>query len=152
MPGRHPTGPPLVRRLQGSRRAKQRMEVILETIAGTTSIVDACQRLGIEQAMLFRLRAQVLQAGIASLEPKPIGRPPKQPSPEQERLAGLKRQLDEQRLRQEVMETELEIARILAPAGESGLKKTNRRTRTKRSASRRIPAGRASSRRRKRAK
>ena len=44
---RKPKGPALVQHLEGSERAKQRLEVILETIAGELTIEQACECLGI---------------------------------------------------------------------------------------------------------
>lgn len=45
--GRKPAGPQIGQRLEGSPTAKQRLEVILETIAGQLTVPQACQRLGI---------------------------------------------------------------------------------------------------------
>ncbi len=60
MAGRKPIGPPLVRRLDGSEQAKDRMEVILQTIAGMMTIRQACDRLGIDEARFFQLRTEAL--------------------------------------------------------------------------------------------
>jgi hypothetical protein len=147
MPGRTLTGPPLVQRLEGSRHAKRRLEVILETITRETSIPEACRRLGIEQAMLFRLRSRILRAGIEALEPKPIGRPPREASAEAKRIAELERRLDQQRLELETVQAKLEIARIMTTSsmstGGAAIKKTTRRTTRKRRASKRGSTGRA---------
>ena len=118
MAGRKPTGPPLVHHLDGSERAKDRLEVILETVAGKITIREACDRLGIEEAMFFRLRTQALQAGLARLEPRPAGRPPRHPSPEEEQ------ELREKQLQQKALETRLEIAQALPQLAEGAPKKT----------------------------
>ena len=91
MAGRKPLGPQLVHHLEGSERAKERLEVILETVAGKLTIHEACDRLGIEEAMFFRLRMQALQAGLCRLEPRPAGRPPRSQSVEGERIAELEK-------------------------------------------------------------
>jgi hypothetical protein len=75
MRGRKPSGPALVERLPGSPQARQRLRVILETLAGTCRIGEACARLGVSEQRFDQLRAQVLQAGLDSLEPRPLGRP-----------------------------------------------------------------------------
>jgi Helix-turn-helix domain len=111
--GRKPLGPALVDHLPGSSRAKERLEVILQTIAGTRTVGEACDRLGIGEAMFHRLRAGVLQAGLASLEPRPLGRPPRIVSPEQERLLEMQHHLDDLQSELQVAEVREEIARVL---------------------------------------
>lgn len=103
--GRKPQGPALVRRLEGSDQAKQRLEVILATIAGTLPIEEACQELGIEHSMLFRLRNEVLEAALARLEPRPRGRPPATCSTAEQRCMDLERRIQE-------LETDLKIAAV----------------------------------------
>jgi hypothetical protein len=80
MAGRKPMGPQLVHHLDGSEQAKERLEIILETIAEKCTISDACDRLGISEAMFFRLRMLVLQESLSRLEPRPAGRPSQNPS------------------------------------------------------------------------
>ena len=48
--GRNPAGPQIAERLEGSPVAKQRLEVILETIAGRLTVPEACQQLGIGES------------------------------------------------------------------------------------------------------
>jgi hypothetical protein len=75
MRGRRPIGPELADQLDGSARARLRMRVILETLAGTTSKKDACAALRICAQRFETIRAEAIGAGIAALEPKPLGRP-----------------------------------------------------------------------------
>jgi hypothetical protein len=75
MRGRHPSGPGYVARLAGSRAAKQRLEVVLRTLAGTTTVHQACAELQLSPSRFQQLRSQVLQAALADLEPRPAGRP-----------------------------------------------------------------------------
>jgi hypothetical protein len=75
MRGRKPSGPAAVERLPGSPQARERLRVILETVAGTCRIAEACARLGVSEQRFDQLRTQVLQAGLDSLEPRPLGRP-----------------------------------------------------------------------------
>ena len=124
--GRKPLGPALVQHLDGSPRAKERLEVILETLAGQLTITQACARLGINEAMLHRLRSEVLAAGLAQLEPKPLGRPPRIPTAEQQQCEALQRRVAELETELKIATTREEIALVLAPRSEpaSPLKKT----------------------------
>jgi hypothetical protein len=79
--GRKPVGPQIAERLEGSPAAKQRLEVILETIAGQLTVPEACQQLGISKSRFHALRNQTLQATLETLEPRPLGRPAKPTSP-----------------------------------------------------------------------
>ena len=111
--GRKPLGPALVKQLPGSLRAKERLEVILQTIAGTLTVGEACDRLGIHEAMFHRLRAGVLQAGITHLEPRPLGRPPRGVSPEQKELSDTQRRLRDLESELRLAEVRGEIAQVL---------------------------------------
>jgi transposase-like protein len=128
MAGRKPLGPALVEHLEGSLSAKQRLELILATLAGQVTVVAAAQRLGISEAMFYKLRNRVLQVSLEDLEPKPIGRPPQRTSPEAaqsnalaERVTELERELTAQTVR-------LELAASLPHLVQSppAVKKTNR--------------------------
>ncbi|MCE9560976.1 MAG: helix-turn-helix domain-containing protein [Planctomycetes bacterium] len=77
MRGRTPVGPELTEKLAGSALARERMQVILETIAGECRVQEACKQLGICQQRFERLRVLAIEAGIAALELKPAGRPAK---------------------------------------------------------------------------
>jgi len=120
-------GPALVQHLEGSERAKERLEVILETIAGQLTIEEACQQLGIKPAMLHQLRTEVLEAGLARLEPRPLGRPQQQTPAEELQLAALQRRVEELESELKIAAVREEIARVMprrADADPPG-KKTN---------------------------
>jgi len=128
--GRKPLGSALVEHLDGSTSAKERLELILETLSGQVTVVGACQLLGISEAMFYKLRNRVLQVCLEDLEPKPRGRPPQPSSADAERsaelaaeVAALERELAAQKVR-------LELAQQLPQlAKQSGaVKKTNQRT------------------------
>lgn len=87
---RRPMGPEQVERLEGSAEAKERLRVILETVAGTKSIEDACAELDVGPARFAELRDEALGAALAGLEPKPAGRPPRAPDPAAEELQALR--------------------------------------------------------------
>jgi hypothetical protein len=111
--GRKPLGPALVEHLDGSRRAKQRLEVILATIAGQLTIERACEQLGIRPAMFYRLRTEVLEAGLARLEPRPIGRPPQSATAEQRRCEGLQLEVEDLQDELKLAEVREEIAHLM---------------------------------------
>jgi len=91
--GRPPLGPALVDGLAGPDEAKRRLRIILETVAGTRQIADACMELAIGEAAFHKLRQQALTAAVEGLAPRPIGRPRKDSDPEQQRLRHLQEQV-----------------------------------------------------------
>jgi hypothetical protein len=127
--GRKPTGTQLVERLEGSEHAKSRLKMILETLSGRWTIPEACELLGIQESMFHKMRAQVLQAALGRLEPRPLGRPPQLPSPESQRIAELEDELVHQwtemkaaQIRQELVER---LPRVGVPADGPGKKTTH---------------------------
>jgi hypothetical protein len=93
--GRPPSGPKLVEGMEGSQLARQRLKVILQTVAGELSIPEACAQLGISEPRFHELRAEWMQGAMQLLEPKPVGRPTRQPSPEAARMESLEQQVQE---------------------------------------------------------
>lgn len=128
MAGRKPLGPALVEHLEGSSSAKERLELILATIAGQISVVEASQRLGISEAMFYKVRHRVLRVCLDDLEPKPLGRPPLRPTDQRQRqslevqVAALERELAAQSVRLELLQALPHV--VQPPAG--ARKKTNR--------------------------
>lgn len=110
--GRKPTGPQIVERLEGSPSAKQRLEVILETIAGQLTVPEACARLGIGESRFHDLRNQTLQVTLNTLEPRRLGRPSKPTSPEQDKIDALKADLDRAHRELAVADVQVSLARI----------------------------------------
>jgi transposase len=107
--GRPPRGPELVAGLEGSREAKLRLRVVLETIAGEKTIAQACAELGLEESMVHLLRQRALSAGLKELEAKPRGRPPKEERVDGEALEALRRENEELRARLKESELRLEL-------------------------------------------
>ena len=103
--GRHPSGPSLVDGLEGPDEAKRRLKVVLETVAGTRPIAEACAELGLSAAAFHNLRKQALAAAVDGLAPRAPGRPRKDGDPEQQRI----RELEEQVFR---LKMDLQAARI----------------------------------------
>jgi hypothetical protein len=110
MRGRRPTGPKCVRKLPGDDLAKTRLEVILETIAGQTSVVDACARLDISEPRYHQLKDDVLRGALSAIEPRPMGRPPRRATAEQERIAALQQQLRDKDVELRAAQARAEIA------------------------------------------
>ena len=109
--GRKPLKTKHVDALEGSASAKLRMQVLLATLEGELTIAEGCQRLGIGESRLHKLRHDWLQEALQLLEPRPTGRKPKASSDDdrsQELAARLKEA--EQRLALAEARRELETA------------------------------------------
>ena len=100
MKGRHAVGPEYAERLDGSALACRRMRVVLETIAGTKRVTEACAELGLCHQRFEAIRQAALQAGVAALELRPAGRP---------RQDGAAADAEAARLRERVAELEAEL-------------------------------------------
>lgn len=136
MRGRYPSGPEFVERLEGSEQAKQRLQVLLETLAGSCRVGDACERLGISEQRFDQIRIEALQAAVRGLEPGVAGRPPRvvhaaEAEELMERVARLEAERDAALIR-------AELAVTLPAAGEVEAKKAVRSpsTQSRRPASR----------------
>lgn len=132
--GRKPAGPQIAERLEGSPAAKQRLEVILETIAGQLTVPQACQRLGIGESRFHALRNQTLQATLEALEPRPLGRPAKPASPEPAEVNALQEEMRRLQAELELAQVQLRLARIhpaligIQPAADHPVGKKNARS------------------------
>jgi transposase-like protein len=126
MRGRPVPGPEFVQRLQGDAAAKRRMEVVLQTITGALRITGAAKELGISTQRFHTLREEALQAGVDKLTHRPGGRPSKQATPEQQRIAELEQEIAHLRQELEVGRLREEIAAILP--GRQGRVEKKRRT------------------------
>lgn len=133
MAGRKTLGPLLVEHLHGSASAKQRLALILQTLGGQVTVVHACQRLDISEAMFYKLRLRVLQFCLEDLEPKPRGRPARPVTEHEERhaelaaqIATLERELAAQTVRLELAQT---LPQVVRPPPPGPRKKANRTTR-----------------------
>jgi hypothetical protein len=103
--GRPPSGPKLVKKLEGSTHAKERLETILATIVGGMTIAEACRKLGIGETAFNKIRTAALAAALKELEPKQLGRPPK---PESDQGG----KVEELEARAKWLEEELEVSRL----------------------------------------
>lgn len=103
--------------LEGTREAKERLRVALETIAGTRTIAEACEELGVKEATVHELRARALQAALRELEPKEMGRPRKERE-ENGKVEDLERQVAELRRRLTVAEVKADLHSAMPKLGE----------------------------------
>jgi len=120
--GRPVKGPEMVDDLEGSDEAKRRMRVILETLAGQRTIMDACLELGIGKSAFHELRKRVLQAALTDVEPRPPGRPPAAAEPGAAEVERLKSENDELRTRLEVAHVREEILLAMPEVFDPGRK------------------------------
>src|SRR5205807_1315894 len=112
--GRKPAGPKYVQHLQGSAQTKQRVQLILETIAGTRRVQDACAELTISETRFHQLREEFLQGGLTCVEGKAAGRPRRTATAADVEV--LKEQVDELALELKASRLREEIALILPGA------------------------------------
>src|SRR5262245_20701747 len=113
MRGRRPSGPEYVETLSGSDTAKERLKVILETLAGTCRVQEACVRLGISEPRFHQLRTQTLEAARASLEPQTPGRKPQVQTPAEEQVRLLQEHVKQQDFELRVARAREEVALTL---------------------------------------
>src|SRR5262245_12147285 len=106
MRGRHPSGPEYVEHLTGSAAARQRLRLLLETIAGTCRVSEACARLALSDDRFEQLRHTALSAALQALEARVAGRPARTP-PADDELRQLRARIAE-------LEAELQTALIRA--------------------------------------
>ena len=123
MRGRRPSGPEFVTRLDGSDLAKQRAQVVLETLAGVCRVGEACERLDVSEPRFEQLRVAMLQAGVDRLEPRPAGRPGKEETPEAADLRRAQARIADLEAALQAAEVRVEIARILPRAEAAAGKK-----------------------------
>jgi transposase-like protein len=128
-------GPAIVAHLDGSTTAKERLELILETLAGQVAVVEACRILDISEAMFYKLRNRILQGCLEDLEPKPRGRPPRLVTGDHQRAAELAAEVATLKDELAAQTVRLELARVLPQLGwhAGAAKKTKQATRHRRS-------------------
>lgn len=103
-PGRPTKGSDIVTRFDASDEAKEKVQLVLDTLSGKTSLQDAAARLGVSESRFHQIREEILLGMLNAAEPKPVGRPPK-PQPQDDEAARLKNQLAEAKL-------ELHVSRL----------------------------------------
>jgi hypothetical protein len=139
MRGRHAAGPEYVTKLHGSCEARERLQVILETMFGRCRVVAACAQLGVGEVRFHVLRQHALQAAVDSLEARPAGRPRRVEPDSAARIRELEEEVQALRIELRAARTREEIALAL-PRRTDGTpepeKKTTRRVQRTRRAKR----------------
>jgi len=74
--GRPTEGLSVIDRLDAPRAARRRVHVVMATLAGQLSIIEACGQLGVQRTRFYSLRREVLQAALDAVSRRPRGRPP----------------------------------------------------------------------------
>ncbi|HEY7077969.1 MAG TPA: helix-turn-helix domain-containing protein [Solirubrobacteraceae bacterium] len=110
-------------KLSGDAAAKERLRVVLETLAGTCRVSDACQRLNISEQRFDQVRVEALQAALAALAPKPLGRPPRTTSPAEAEAEQLRARVAELEAQLHVAAVRTEVAAILPHTAAAAEKK-----------------------------
>lgn len=113
MRGRRPVGPEYTEKLSGSKTAKLRARVILETIAGTRRLKEACELLGISEQRFHQLREEMMAAAVKALEPGQPGRRPQTLTPTEEQVVVLEQKLADQEVELRAAKARAEIAVIM---------------------------------------
>jgi hypothetical protein len=121
-----------VQGLAGSTPAKERLQVILQTMTGTCRVSEACDLLGIGMQRFHQLRRRALLGALAALEPRASGRPARPVAAPAEELAELRGQIQDLQIELRAAQLREEIALVLphlTPAAESAAKKAKRQRR-----------------------
>jgi transposase-like protein len=145
MRGRRPAGPEYVDRLEGSDLAKERLKIVLQTLAGQCRVTEACQHLGICEQRFHQIREEALTAALAGLEPQPAGRPAVVTAPTAAAQQTLQTQVEQLEVELRAAQARAEIALTLprlvpaTPAEAEAQKKTRPRTTSRPSRRRRPP-------------
>ena len=90
----------LLEGLEASHAARQRLMVILQSLAGVMTVAQAGAVLGINRSRFHVLRQEFLTRAAGLLEPRPPGRHRQQPT---------LTQVEIQRLRREILELKLDL-------------------------------------------
>jgi len=106
----------LVAQVAASPQARERAQVVLETLARRYSVQAGCARLGIRRTHFQDQRRRLLEAAVRALEERPVGRPRIRVQQTCRQLATLRRRLATLELELRRTEAELAIARSDAGA------------------------------------
>jgi transposase-like protein len=102
----------LIANLEAETAIKVQLKAILEVLAGTKEISEACAELGVSEATFHRLKEKALEGAVEALVPKPAGRPAKTEETPTD-VEELKRQLLVARMELEASRVREEIALVM---------------------------------------
>jgi hypothetical protein len=123
MRGRYPSGPEFVDKLDGSPEAKERLKVVLATLAGRLRVADACVRLGIKESRFDQLRIELLQTALHAAERRRAGRIAQPRFSDEGEVLSLRQRIAELEAELHVALVRVEIAAALPRAGSMDQKK-----------------------------
>ena len=135
MRGRRPVGPELLDRIPGSESARKRVKVVLQTMTGELRVQEACHELQISEQRFDELRLEAMQAAVASLEPKPAGRPARATAADTDEKKRLQMRVAELEAQLTAAVVRAELAAALPQAGRDSGKQQPRLSRASRSRS-----------------
>lgn len=132
--GRPPEGLGHVDRLDGDDESKRRLRIVLATLLGELTVIEACERLGVSESRFHEMRRQALEGALASLRPGVPGRPKGvDEDPVIDRLEGLERENRELRIELQASYVRTELAlgmpQVLTARGRAQIKKNARAAR-----------------------
>ena len=106
----------LLRRIEASDQARERVKVMLLTLSGDWTVSDALDRLRISRTRFQDLRRRMLREAVWALEGRPTGRPRRAASSESATVSGLRARVDELTHELRVLRASLELAHSKAGA------------------------------------
>lgn len=114
MRGRYPATPEeYVEKVEGSELARERAQVVVELMAGTRRLQEACQRLDVHETRMHQLRHRGWQWLVRAMEPGVPGRPPAQSVADAERIRELEQRLAQKELELQEALVRTEVALIV---------------------------------------
>lgn len=123
--GRPPLGTGHVERLEGPEELKGRLKVLLQTLTGELTTMEACERLGVGASRLHAMRREALEGALAALVPGRAGRPPLL-AEETGRERQLEAQVKDLKLELQAALTRTEIALAMPHLYQRGSKKNSK--------------------------
>jgi hypothetical protein len=103
----------LLEDMEVSEVARQRLMVILQTLAGALTIEEACQVLGINRSRFHDLRHEFLDRAAGLLEPRQPGPKPNRPTEAQLEIERLQREIVQLKLDLKATQIREEIALVM---------------------------------------
>ncbi len=99
--------------LEGDQDSKFRLKLILATLSGEMLVDEVCDELALGPTQFANLRRQTLQAALDRLQPRPGGRPRKEPEVSMAELEALR--LRNQQLERDLAEMRARVELAILP-------------------------------------